>query len=51
VRKRKPSKYDKAKAVKAIARQRVGAPKPARALSAKPLRAKPKHKKSWTEEE
>jgi len=48
---RKRPKYDKNKAVKAIARQRVGAPKAARVIEEKPLRSKPKHKKRWVEEE
>jgi hypothetical protein len=48
---RKPRKYDKTKAVKAIARKRVGSPPPARTLEEKPIRAKAKHKKHWTEQE
>jgi hypothetical protein len=48
---RKRPKYDKTKAVKAIARERVGAPKASRAIKERPLRPKPKHKKRWTEEE
>jgi hypothetical protein len=36
--------------VKALARQRVGSPKPARVLEEKPSREKPKYKKSWQEE-
>jgi len=47
---RKRRKYDKTKAVKAMARERVGAPKPARVLDDNPARAKPKHKKRWTDE-
>jgi hypothetical protein len=46
-RKKLPSKSSR---VKAIARQRVGTPKPARAIEDKPTRRKPKHKKSWQEE-
>ena len=44
-------KYDKTKAVKAIARKRVGRPPAARVLDEKAVRDKPKHKKDWTEEE
>ena len=46
---RKRPKYDKAKAVKAIARKRVGAPQPARVLDEKAIRPKPKHKKKYLE--
>ena len=42
---RKPAKLDKNKRVRAIARERVGAPKPAFAIPEKAKRAKPKHKK------
>jgi hypothetical protein len=42
---RKPSKPNKVKRLKAIARERVGGPKPAFAIPAKVKRAKPKHKK------
>jgi hypothetical protein len=48
---KKPRKYSKNKAVKAIARERVGSPKPSRVVAAKLARPKPKHKKSWTDEE
>jgi hypothetical protein len=48
---RKPRKYNKMKAVKAIARERVGSPPPARTFDEKPIRTKPKHKKHWTEEQ
>jgi hypothetical protein len=48
---KRPQKYSKSKAVKAIARQRVGSPKPARVLADKPARSKPKHKKKWVDEE
>jgi hypothetical protein len=41
----KPRKPNKNKRIKAIARERVGAPKPAFAIPAKAKRAKPKHKK------
>ncbi|MGA8026786.1 MAG: hypothetical protein WB992_06540 [Bryobacteraceae bacterium] len=40
-------KYDKTKAVKAIARKRVGSPPAARVLDEKPIRSKPKHKTAW----
>ena len=43
-------KYSKTKAVKAMARERVGNPPPARAFSEKPRRTKPKYKKHWSEE-
>jgi hypothetical protein len=43
---KKPKKLDKTKRVKAVARDRVGAPKPARIIEDKRLREKPKHKKS-----
>jgi hypothetical protein len=46
----KKRKYDKVKAVKEIARKRVGNPPPQRALDEKSARSKPKHQKSWTEE-
>lgn len=42
-------KHSKTKAVKAIARERVGSPKPARIVDEKPVRSKPKHKKKWAE--
>jgi len=48
---RKRLQYDKTKAVKAIARKRVGAPSAARALDEKAVRTKPKYKKAWSEEE
>lgn len=48
---RKRPEYDKTKAVKAIARKRVGPPPAARVLDEKAVRVKPKHKKSWSEEE
>ncbi len=48
---RKPKKLvSKSKRVKAIARERVGVVKPARVLDEKPIRGKPKHKRSWEEE-
>jgi hypothetical protein len=37
--------FDARKEVKAIARERVGSPKPARAIEPKTSRKKPKHKK------
>jgi len=43
---KKPKTLDKTKRVKAVARERVGAPKPARVIADKRLRDKPKHKKS-----
>jgi hypothetical protein len=48
-----PKKYklNKNKEVKAIARERIGAPPPARALDEKPVRTKPKHKKPITADE
>ncbi len=36
--------------VKAIARERVGSPKPTRALEEGSGRSKPKYKRSWREE-
>ena len=41
----KRKKFDAKKEVKAIARERVGSPKPARAIEPKSERRKPKHKK------
>ena len=41
----KPRKPNKNKRIKAIARERVGAPKAAFAIPDKAKRAKPKHKK------
>ena len=41
----KRKKFDANKEVKAIARERVGSPKPARAIEPKSERRKPKHKK------
>jgi hypothetical protein len=43
---KKPKSLDKTTRVKAVARERVGAPKPARVIEDKRLRDKPKHKKS-----
>jgi len=49
--KKKPKKLaSKSTRVKAIARTRVGSPKPARILEEKSARDKPKHKKSWDDE-
>jgi hypothetical protein len=45
---KKPSKLNKNKRIKAIARERVGEPKPAFAIPPKAKRAQPKHKKSVT---
>lgn len=42
----KRKKYNAKKEVKAIARERVGSPKPARPIESKEERRKPKHKKS-----
>jgi hypothetical protein len=47
----KRTKYSKTKAVKAIARKRVGNPPAARVLDEKAVRTKPKYKKHWSEEE
>ncbi len=44
-------KYDKTKAVKAMARKRVGSPPAARALDERAIRRKPKYKKDWGKEE
>lgn len=41
----KRKKFDARKEVKAIARERVGSPKPARVIEPKSERRKPKHKK------
>lgn len=48
---KKPPKLDKTKRLKAIARERVGAPKPAFAIPEKAKRVKPKHKKPITHED
>ena len=40
----------KSKRVRAIARERLGSPKPARVVADKPSRSKPKYKKNWQEE-
>lgn len=42
----KRKKYNARKEVKAIARERVGSPKPARSIESKEEPRKPKHKKS-----
>jgi hypothetical protein len=42
----KRKKFDAKKEVKAIARERVGSPKPARVIKPKSERRKPKHKKT-----
>jgi hypothetical protein len=41
----KRKKFDANKELRAIARERVGSPKPARAIQPKEMREKPKHKK------
>lgn len=43
-RKRKPKPFDQATEVRAIARERVGAPKPAKPILSRKDRKKPKHK-------
>lgn len=48
---KKPKKLDKTTRVKAVARDRVGSPKPGRALADKRLREKPKHKKNTPDAE
>ncbi len=45
----KKAKFDKARRVKAVARKRVGSPKPARTLDERMLRSKPKYKEAWSE--
>jgi hypothetical protein len=48
----KRKKFDVTKEVKAIARERIGIPKPSQPIEPKRMRAKPKHKKSaLTEDE
>lgn len=42
----KRKKYNAKKELKAIARERIGSPKPARAIESKEERRKPKHKKA-----
>jgi hypothetical protein len=47
---KRPRKFSKSKAVKSIARERVGSPPPSRPIKPKSERDKPKHKKeSWEE--
>jgi hypothetical protein len=48
---RKRPKLDKNKRLKAIARERVGSPKPARIIEEKPKRPKAKYKLDWTQAE
>lgn len=48
---KKINSLDKSKRVKAVARERVGSPRPGRALEDKRLREKPKHKKPVAEVE
>ncbi|HEY7212391.1 MAG TPA: hypothetical protein VH477_19100 [Bryobacteraceae bacterium] len=43
-------KADKNKRVKAVARKRVGTPKPARVLEERTGRDRPKYKKRWQDE-
>ncbi len=50
-RKRRAARFDAGKEVKAIARERVGAVKPARVIVPKKQRNKPKHKKPAGNEE
>lgn len=48
---KRPKKLaSKSTRVKAIARERVGSPKPGRVVDEKPRRSTPKHKKSWQDE-
>ena len=47
----KRKKFDVNKEVKAIARERVGSPKPARPIESKAQSRKPKHKKPELAEE
>jgi hypothetical protein len=45
VRGKKRKNFDVNKEIRAIARERVGSPKPARAIEPKPVSRKPKYKK------
>jgi hypothetical protein len=47
----KRKKYDRGKQVRAIARERLGAPPPAKVIAPKTLRKKPKHKQPPGEQE
>jgi hypothetical protein len=47
----KRKKFDVNKEIKAIARERVGSPKPGRPIEPKAQTRKPKHKKQETAEE
>ncbi|HET8549974.1 MAG TPA: hypothetical protein VFL57_18315 [Bryobacteraceae bacterium] len=47
---RKKPKSDRAKEVRAIARERLGAVPPSRPLDEKPFRRKPKHKKTFEDD-
>lgn len=48
---KRPKKLaSKSTRVKALARERVGSPKPVRVLEEKPVREKPKYRKNWQEE-
>jgi hypothetical protein len=46
---KRPS-LNKNKRVKAVARKRIGTPKPVRALDERHARGHPKHKKRWQDE-
>jgi hypothetical protein len=47
---KRPRKYSKSKAVKSLARERVGSPPASREIAPKADRKKPKHKKeTWDE--
>jgi hypothetical protein len=48
---RKRPKLDKNKRLKAIARERLGSPKPARIIEEKPNREKAKYKPNWSKDE
>lgn len=48
---RKRPKLDKNKRLKAIARERIGSPKPAHIIEEKPKRAKLKYKPDWSKAE
>jgi hypothetical protein len=47
---RKRPQLSKEKRVKAVARKRVGTPKPARVLDERQERERPKHKRHWQDE-
>jgi hypothetical protein len=48
---KRPRRYIKSKAVKALARERIGSPKPAQIIEEKSPSARRKHKKKITEED